>query len=103
MEFSQRAQSVTGSITLAIDAQAKRMKAEGQDVVGFGAGEPDFGTPKHIIDAAKAALDAGKDAIPPPAAPSSCAKRFAISSGAYWPGLRAQPNHRIQRRQALAI
>ena len=65
MEFSQRAQSVTGSITLAIDAQAKRMKAEGQDVVGFGAGEPDFGTPKHIIDAAKAALDAGETRYTP--------------------------------------
>ncbi len=41
------------------------MKAEGQDVVGFGAGEPDFGTPKHIIDAAKAALDAGETTLYP--------------------------------------
>ncbi|GIX49945.1 MAG: aminotransferase [Limisphaera sp.] len=46
-------------MTLEIDARAKRMKAEGEDVVGFGAGEPDFDTPQHIKDAAAAALAAG--------------------------------------------
>ena len=61
MEYriSNRAASLTASLTLAIDAAAKRMKAEGQDVVGFGAGEPDFDTPQHIKDAAAAALAAG--------------------------------------------
>ena len=47
------------SLTLAIDAKAKAMKAAGEDVVGFGAGEPDFDTPQHIKDAAAKALAAG--------------------------------------------
>src|SRR6266496_1230094 len=57
--ISARAASLTPSLTLAIDAKAKQMKAEGQDVVGFGAGEPDFDTPQHIKDAAIQALDEG--------------------------------------------
>ncbi|HKI70204.1 MAG TPA: aminotransferase class I/II-fold pyridoxal phosphate-dependent enzyme, partial [Verrucomicrobiae bacterium] len=57
--ISERAASLTPSLTLAIDAKAKAMKAEGQDVVGFGAGEPDFDTPQHIKDAAAKALAAG--------------------------------------------
>lgn len=57
--ISQKAASLSPSLTLAIDAKAKQMKAEGQDVVGFGAGEPDFDTPQHIKDAAVAALAAG--------------------------------------------
>ena len=58
-KISQRAASLTPSLTLAIDSKAKQMKAEGQDVVGFGAGEPDFDTPQHIKDAAAKALAAG--------------------------------------------
>ena len=58
-KISTRAASLTPSLTLAIDAKAKALKAEGQDVVGFGAGEPDFDTPQHIKDAAVAALAAG--------------------------------------------
>ena len=50
---------MTPSLTLAIDSKAKQMKAEGQDVVGFGAGEPDFDTPQHIKEAAAQALAAG--------------------------------------------
>ena len=57
--ISQRAASLSPSLTLAIDAKAKQMKAEGQDVVGFGAGEPDFDTPQHIKDAAIKALNEG--------------------------------------------
>jgi aspartate aminotransferase len=58
-KISRRAASLTPSLTLAIDSKAKQMKAEGQDVVGFGAGEPDFDTPQHIKDAAVKALAAG--------------------------------------------
>lgn len=58
-KISQRAASLSSSLTLAIDSKAKQMKAEGLDVVGFGAGEPDFDTPQHIKDAAVAALAAG--------------------------------------------
>jgi aspartate aminotransferase len=57
--ISKQAASLSPSLTLAIDAKAKQMKAEGLDVVGFGAGEPDFDTPQHIKDAAKKALDEG--------------------------------------------
>ena len=58
-KISRRAASLTPSLTLAIDAKAKQMKAAGEDVVGFGAGEPDFDTPQHIKDAAAKALAAG--------------------------------------------
>ena len=57
--ISKRAASLAPSLTLAIDSKAKQMKAEGQDVVGFGAGEPDFDTPQHIKDAAAKALAEG--------------------------------------------
>jgi len=58
-KISQRAASLSPSLTLAIDSKAKQMKAEGQDVVGFGAGEPDFDTPQHIKDACAKALADG--------------------------------------------
>ncbi len=58
-KISRRAAVLSPSLTLAIDSKAKQMKAEGQDVVGFGAGEPDFDTPKHIKDAAIKALNEG--------------------------------------------
>ena len=58
-KISNRAASLTPSITLAVDAKAKQMKAEGVDVVGFGAGEPDFATPRHIVEAAIKALNDG--------------------------------------------
>jgi aspartate aminotransferase len=57
--ISKHAASLSPSLTLAIDAKAKQMKAEGLDVVGFGAGEPDFDTPQHIKDAAAKALAEG--------------------------------------------
>ena len=58
-KISRRAASLAPSLTLAIDSKAKAMKAGGQDVVGFGAGEPDFDTPQHIKDAAIKALNEG--------------------------------------------
>ncbi|MBK9139538.1 MAG: pyridoxal phosphate-dependent aminotransferase [Verrucomicrobia bacterium] len=57
--ISHRAASLSPSLTLAIDAKAKQLKADGLDVVGFGAGEPDFDTPQHIKDAAAKALADG--------------------------------------------
>ena len=59
MSISKKISSISPSLTLAITAKAKAMKAEGKSIIGFGAGEPDFNTPQHIIDAAKAALDKG--------------------------------------------
>jgi aspartate aminotransferase len=59
MEISERAAQLTPSLTLSIDSKAKAMKAEGIDVCGFGAGEPDSDTPEHIKRAAIEALEAG--------------------------------------------
>ena len=58
-KISRRAASLAPSLTLAIDSKAKEMKARGVDVVGFGAGEPDFDTPQHVKDAAAKALAEG--------------------------------------------
>jgi aspartate aminotransferase len=59
MKVASRLVEIKPSITLAVTARAARLRAEGVDVIGFGAGEPDFDTPAHIKDAAKKALDAG--------------------------------------------
>ncbi|OUL22204.1 aspartate aminotransferase [Nostoc sp. RF31YmG] len=60
MKLAARVSQVTPSLTLAIAAKAKAMKAEGVDVCSFSAGEPDFDTPAHIKAAAAKALDEGK-------------------------------------------
>jgi aspartate aminotransferase len=52
---SSRLAAITESATLAVDAKAKALQAEGEAVIGFGAGEPDFPTPDHIVEAAVAA------------------------------------------------
>ncbi|OPA78928.1 aspartate aminotransferase [Campylobacter pinnipediorum subsp. pinnipediorum] len=57
--LSQRMQTLSESLTIAISAKAKQMKADGVDVISFSAGEPDFDTPKAIKDAVKEALDSG--------------------------------------------
>ena len=58
MKFSHRIQQVKPSMTLAIDAKAKELKAKGEDVISFGAGEPDFNTPDRIKQAAIRAIEA---------------------------------------------
>src|SRR5215470_16596918 len=65
MKLAKRIGRVQPSPTIAIDTKAKAMKAEGIDVVGFGAGEPDFDTPEHIKNAAIEALHAGKTKYTP--------------------------------------
>ena len=57
--LAKRITSISPSLTLAISAKAKAMKAAGENVISFGVGEPDFNTPDYIIDAAKEALDKG--------------------------------------------
>jgi len=57
--ISSRAASLAPSLTLAISAKAKELRARGEDVIGLGAGEPDFDTPQHIKDAAAQALADG--------------------------------------------
>ena len=63
--LADRVNLISESITLAVSAKAAAMRKAGVDVIGFGAGEPDFDTPAFIKDAAKAALDAGKTKYTP--------------------------------------
>lgn len=56
-DMSNKLKSIQPSVTLAITAKAKSLKAQGVDIIGFGAGEPDFRTPKHIRDAAIDAIE----------------------------------------------
>ena len=56
-ELSRLAQAVQASTTMAIDSMFKQMKADGIDVIGFGAGEPDFNTPDEIKAAGIAAIE----------------------------------------------
>ena len=65
--LSNKARAISSSPTLAIDAKFKQMKANGEDVVGFGCGEPDFDTPQYIKDAAIAAINSGKTKYTPAA------------------------------------
>ncbi|MBA0902259.1 MAG: pyridoxal phosphate-dependent aminotransferase [Candidatus Nitrotoga sp.] len=59
MELSKRVQAIKPSPTLAVTARAAKLKAEGKDIIGLGAGEPDFDTPQHIKDAAVEAIGKG--------------------------------------------
>ncbi len=65
LPLSTWAQNISPSPTLAVDAKAKALKAAGEDVLNFAAGEPDFDTPEHIKDACIAALKSGKTKYAP--------------------------------------
>jgi aspartate aminotransferase len=84
--ISRRVDAITESATLAVDAKAKALKAAGEDVVGFGAGEPDFPTPARIVEAAVAACaDASNHKYTPtpglPELRSAIAAKTARDSG----------------------
>jgi aspartate aminotransferase len=59
LSLAQRLNAVAPSVTLAMNARAQEMRARGVDVYAFGVGEPDFEPPKHVLEAAKSAIDAG--------------------------------------------
>ena len=63
--IADRLSRIKPSPTIAVTTKAAELKAAGVDVIGLGAGEPDFDTPDNIKDAAKAALDAGKTKYTP--------------------------------------
>src|ERR1017187_6233100 len=65
LPLSTWAQNISPSPTLAVDAKAKALKAAGEDVLNFAAGEPDFDTPEHIKEACIAALRSGKTKYAP--------------------------------------
>jgi aspartate aminotransferase len=83
--LADRVKLVSESITLAVSAKAAAMKKAGIDVVGFGAGEPDFDTPAFIKDAAKTALDKGMTKYTPtpcvPELKEAIAKKFNTENG----------------------
>ena len=85
LEPSLRTQRVAASPTMAIDARAKELAAQGRDVVNFGAGEPDFPSPSHIRQAASQALEGGQTKYTPaagtPALRRAIAKRATEDSG----------------------
>src|SRR5687768_6939911 len=83
--LADRMQLVSESITLAVTAKAAALRKAGVDVVGFGAGEPDFDTPAFIKDAAKAALDKGQTKYTPtpcfPELKAAIADKFQKENG----------------------
>ena len=66
--LSRRVSAITESATLAVDARAKALKAAGEPVIGFGAGEPDFPTPAHVVEAA---VEAARDPKNPRSTPAA--------------------------------
>ena len=74
--ISPRIAAIAESATLKVDAKAKALKAAGRPIISYAAGEPDFDTPAHIVEAAVAAVRDPRNYhyTPPPACPS-CARR----------------------------
>jgi aspartate/methionine/tyrosine aminotransferase len=87
--ISQRIAAITPSATLAVDATAKALRAAGRDVIGFGAGEPDFPTPDHVVAAAEKACSE----------PSM--HRYTPSSGL--PDLKAAITEKTRRDSGLSV
>lgn len=83
--FARSVEAVEPSQTLAIDARAKALRAEGRDVVGFGAGEPDFDTPAHVKEAACRAIAEGRTKYTPvagiPALREAIVRKLAADNG----------------------
>ena len=103
--ISRRVAAIAESATLAVDAKAKALQAAGEDVIGFGAGEPDFPTPAHIVEAAVAACRDPRNHqyTPTPGLPElreAIAAKTARDSGYR---VRRRPGPRHQRRQARRL
>ncbi|NLW93066.1 MAG: pyridoxal phosphate-dependent aminotransferase [Chlamydiae bacterium] len=83
--FARSVEAVEPSHTLAIDARAKALRLAGKDVVGFGAGEPDFDTPAHVKEAACRAIAEGRTKYTPvagiPALREAVARKLAADNG----------------------
>ena len=85
VKLANRVMALTPSTTLAITAKAKELKAKGEDVIGLGAGEPDFNTPQHILDAAVKSMNEGHTKYTPsaglPALKQAIIKKFEKDQG----------------------
>lgn len=85
VKLANRVMALTPSSTLAITAKAKELKEQGEDVIGLGAGEPDFNTPQHILDAATHSMNAGHTKYTPsaglPALKQAIIRKFEADQG----------------------
>jgi aspartate aminotransferase len=85
VKLADRVMSLTPSSTLAITAKAKELKAQGIDVIGLGAGEPDFNTPQYILDAAVKSMNEGQTKYTPsaglPALKAAIIEKFKKDQG----------------------
>jgi aspartate aminotransferase len=85
MKFSEKVESITPSSTLAITAKAKELREQGHDVIGLGAGEPDFNTPRYIIEASYKSMLEGHTKYTPaaglPALKKAICEKFAEDNG----------------------
>lgn len=94
VKLANRVMALTPSTTLAITAKAKELKEKGEDVIGLGAGEPDFNTPQHIIDAAVKSMNEGHTKYTPsaglPALKKAIIQKFKDDQG-----IEFQPNEII--------
>uniref|UniRef100_UPI0015F50563 pyridoxal phosphate-dependent aminotransferase n=1 Tax=Niallia taxi TaxID=2499688 RepID=UPI0015F50563 len=94
VQLAKRVNALTPSTTLAITAKAKSLKEEGHDVIGLGAGEPDFNTPQNIIDAAVKSMNEGYTKYTP-AAGLPLLKKAIINKLQRDQGLAYEPNQII--------
>ena len=101
IKLSARVQSVKPSPTLAVTARAAAMRAAGKDVIGLGAGEPDFDTPDHIKAAAKAAKQKAQDAARVNAEAAKATGPLALTDPVQ-PQPQAAPLASAQSRHSLA-
>ncbi len=92
MKISRRAVELQESATLAVSARAAKMKADGVDVIGFGAGEPDFDTPGHIKRAAIDALEHGRTKYSQPSSGLFSARQAVCTKFARENGLAYTPD-----------
>jgi len=85
VRLAKRVMALTPSSTLAITAKAKELKEQGEDVIGLGAGEPDYNTPQHILDAALQSMNEGHTKYTPsaglPALKKAIIKKFEQDQG----------------------
>lgn len=85
VDLANRVKALTPSTTLAITAKAKELKEQGEDVIGLGAGEPDFNTPQYILDAASQSMNEGHTKYTPsaglPALKKAIIKKFEADQG----------------------
>lgn len=90
--LSQKISAIAESATLKVDAKAKALKAEGRPVISYAAGEPDFATPAHVVDAARAALDDPASFRYSPAAGLPALKKAIVDKTLRDSGLAVEPN-----------